>query len=89
MGIQETGAQYQLLPAHHCATVSVHQGVLGSLTQLCPTPCGSVGCRLLCPKDFPSKNTGVGCHFLLRIFPTQGSNPHFLRLLHWQADSLR
>ena len=24
---------------------------------------------------FPSKNTGVGCHFLLQgIFPTQGSN---------------
>ena len=32
------------------------------------------------------KNTGVGCHFLLKgIFPTQGSN---LRLLHWQVDSL-
>ena len=42
--------------------------------------------RLLCPWDFPGKNTGVGCHFLLQgIFPTQGSNPH---LLHWQADSL-
>ena len=26
--------------------------------------------------DFPGKNTGVGCHFLLQgIFPTQGSNP--------------
>ena len=38
---------------------------------------------------FPSKNPGVGCHFLLQeIFPTQGSNPHLLRLLHWQADSL-
>ena len=23
-----------------------------------------------------------------RIFLTQGSNPHFLRLLHWQVDSL-
>ena len=35
--------------------------------------------------DFPGKNTGVGCHFLLQgIFPTQGSN---LRLLHWQASS--
>ena len=29
-----------------------------------------------CPWDFPGKNTGVGCHFLLQgIFPTQGSNP--------------
>ena len=28
--------------------------------------------RLLCPWDFPGKNTGVGCHFLLQgIFPTQ------------------
>ena len=34
------------------------------------------------------KNTGVGCHGLLQgIFPTQGSNPCLLRLLHWQADS--
>ena len=42
--------------------------------------------RLLCPRDFPSKNTGVSCHFLLQgIFPTQGSN---LCLLHWQVDSL-
>ena len=39
--------------------------------------------------NFPGKNTGVGCHFLLqRIFPTQGSNLSLLCLLHWQADSL-
>ena len=45
--------------------------------------------RLLCPWNFPRKNTGVGCHFLLQgTFPTQGSNPCLLRLLHWQADSL-
>ena len=45
--------------------------------------------RLLCPWDFPGKNTGVGCHALLQgIFPTQGSNPHLLRLLHWQVGSL-
>ena len=31
--------------------------------------------RLCCPWDFPGKNTGMGCHFLLQgIFPTQGSN---------------
>ena len=42
--------------------------------------------RLLCPCDFPSKNTGVGCHFLLQgTFSTQGSNTH---LLHQQEDSL-
>ena len=42
--------------------------------------------RFLCPWDFPGKNTGVSCHFLLQgIFLTQGSN---LSLLHWQVDSL-
>ena len=41
--------------------------------------------RLRHPWDFPGKNTGVGCHFLLRgIFPSQGSNPH---LLQWQESS--
>ena len=35
--------------------------------------------RLLRPWDFPGKNIGVGCHFLLQeIFPTQGSNPALL-----------
>ena len=39
--------------------------------------------RLLCPRDFPGKNTGVGCHFLLQgIFLTQGLNPSLLYLLH-------
>ena len=43
--------------------------------------------RLLCPWDFPGKDTGVGCHFLLQgIFPTQGSNPgllHCRQILYW------
>ena len=35
--------------------------------------------RLLRPWDFPSKNTGVGWHFLLQeVFPTQGLNLGFL-----------
>ena len=38
--------------------------------------------------DFPGKNIGVGCHFLLQgILPTQGSNPRLLCLLHLQAGS--
>ena len=42
--------------------------------------------RLLCPWDFPGKNTGVVCHILLQgIFPTQGLKLH---LLHQQANSL-
>ena len=37
----------------------------------------------------PGKNTGVCCHFLLQgIFPTQGSNPCLLHLLHWQIRSV-
>ena len=36
-----------------------------------------------------ARNTGVGCHFLLQgIFPTQGSTPRLLCLLHWQTGSL-
>ena len=45
-------------------------------------PHGLQPTRPLCPWDFPGKNTGVGCHFLLRgIFLTQGC-------LLWQVDSL-
>ena len=44
---------------------------------------------LLFPWDFPCKNTGIGCYFLLQgIFQTQGSNLHFLWLLQRQANSL-
>ena len=46
-------------------------------------PYGLWPARLLCLWNFPGKNTGVGCHFLLqRIFPTQGLNSHHLCLLH-------
>ena len=38
---------------------------------------------------FPSKNSGVDCHFLLLgFFQIQGWDPHFLYLLHWQTYSL-
>ena len=50
-------------------------------------PHGLQSTRLLCPWDFPGKDTGVGCHFLLQwIFPTQGSNPgllHCRQILYW------
>ena len=40
---------------------------------------GLYSARLLCPWDFPGKNTGEGCCFLLQgIFPIQGSNPGLL-----------
>ena len=51
--------------------------------------CSLPGSVPFCPWDFPGKNAGMGCHFLLQgIFPTQGLNPHLWRLLHWQADPL-
>ena len=59
-----------------------------SCVQLSATPWTQPS-RLFCPWDFLGKNTRVGCHlFLQGIFPTQGSNPHFLHLLPWQAGSL-
>ena len=42
--------------------------------------------RFLCPWNFPGKNTGVGCYFLLqRILPDPGIEPGSPAL---QADSL-
>ena len=66
-----------------CAHACTHLVVFDSF-------CNPMDCsRLLCPWDFPGKNTGGGCHFLLQgIFPTQASNPHLLCLLHWLADYL-
>ena len=41
-------------------------------------PCGQKPTRLLCPWNFPGKNTGVDCHFLLQqIFPTQDQPESF------------
>ena len=61
---------------HFRKSVSVH---VRSIAKLCLTLCN--------PMDYsPSKNTGIGCHFLLQgNFPTQGSNLH---PLHWQVNSL-
>ena len=40
----------------------------GVVAKPCPTLATSwtVAHRLLCPWDFPSKSTGVGCHLLLQ-----------------------
>ena len=59
--------------------------------QSCPTLCNPMGCS---PPGSSvhgilqaRMNTGVHCHTLLQIFPTQGSNLPLLHLLHWQAGS--
>ena len=65
-------------PSHVCSVLS------DSLRPHGPQPA-----KLLCPWDFPGKNTGMGCRFILQgIFLTQGSNPSLLSLLHWQAYTL-
>jgi len=64
------------------------EGLLFLVAKLYPTLAipGTVAHRLLCSWDFPGKNTGVGCHFLLhgdlpdlRVKPESSA---------WQADSL-
>ena len=56
--------------------------VVVKLTNCVQLFCNPMDCSLpwiICPRDFPGKNTEVGCHFLLqRVFPTQGSNLHLL-----------
>ena len=48
--------------------------ILFSHVQLCATP-WTVTASLLCPRDFPGKNTEEGCHSLLQgIFLTLGLN---------------
>ena len=57
--------------------------VMSNSLQHCPCPPLTLHA---CPRDFPGKNPGVGCHFFLQgIFQDPGWN---LCLLHWQADSL-
>ena len=76
---------------HNNNSLCLLQISFGAVTQSCPTlrAHGLQPPRVLYPWDSPGKNTGVGFHFFLqRIFPTQGSNPRLLRLLHWQVRSL-
>ena len=53
--------------------------VVKSCLASCLTLCNPMDCSqssLLCPWNFPGKNIGVGCHFLLQgIFPRQWLNP--------------
>ena len=52
-------------------------------------PHGLQPARLLCPWDFPSKITGVGCHALLQgIVPDQGMEPMSPASPALQVDSL-
>ena len=77
-GLFTTSATWEALKVYSAKSLS--------RVQLCdPVDCSLPGSSV--HGDSPHKNTGVGCHTLLQgIFLTQGSNPHLLRLLHWQTS---
>ena len=64
--------------------------------QICPTLCNPIDCNPPGSSihEISQARILIGlpkmdCHFLLQvIFPTQGSNPHLLCPLNWQAGSL-
>ena len=56
--------------------ITHYQSVSHSVVSNSLQPHGLQPVRFLCPWNFPGKNTGVGCHFLLQgIVLTQGLNP--------------
>ena len=71
----------ELSSLYVCSVASVESSSL--------RPYGQWPARLLCSRDSPGENTGVGFHALPQgIFPTQGSVPCPLCLLRWQVGSL-
>ena len=49
----------------------------------------AVACHTPLSIGFPTRNTGVSCHFLLQgFFPTQGSNPYLIASPALEADFL-
>ena len=88
--------QDNVLYIHTCIYIHIHThtqwNIVGMLSQshvqFFVTP-WTIALQDPLSMGFSRQDTGVGCHFLLqRIFPSQGSKPCLLRLLHWQADSL-
>ena len=75
---------WDILNSYYWLIIGLSRWVCAQLLLLCLTLCDPKDpTRLLCPWDSPGQNTGMGCHALLQgIFPTWGSNPHLLCLLH-------
>ena len=66
-----------------CVCVCVCVWSVASIISESLRPHGLQPARLLCPWDAPGEDTGVGWRFLLQgMFPTEGSNLRFQRLLH-------
>ena len=75
LGIGKAAMSRQMLSLTYSLYVSESES---EVAQSCPTFCDPMDCSLpgseepLSPWNFPGKNTGVGCHFLLQgISPTQ------------------
>ena len=84
---QLRGRVFELFPVLNICSLMRHHAETPQYTvsakslQSCPIFCDPWTAALGAPLSmgFPSKHTGVGCHFLLQgIFPTQGSNPCLL-----------
>ena len=66
--------------------ISILQCVVSCLTLCDPMGCSRPG--FSCLWEFPDKNTGVGCHFLLQsMLLIQGLKLCLLQFLYWQVDS--
>ena len=75
--------------AQSCPTHSAPHG-LQHVRLPCPSPTPGA-CSNLCPSSQTPLNDfhfHVHYFFFQGIFLTQGWNPHLLRLLHWQVDSV-
>ena len=62
-------------PPQYYAAAAAAKSLQSCLT-LCD-PHGQQPTRLLCPRDSPGKNTGVGCHFLLHLSTVRQWNTLF------------
>ena len=67
-----SGEALRILGRHPCPLeAESHQDTAHSVVSDSLQPDGLYLARLLSPWNFTSKNTGLGCHFLLQeIFPT-------------------
>ena len=94
LGIVKSGGDGNRKNKHSCiergsGMTSPHPTIRHGVPPVCACSVARSCLTLLCPWDFPGKNSGVGCHFLLQgIFLTQGPNLRLLHLLHWHVDSL-
>ena len=83
VGLEKRSSKFENLEGKHPGWCECVYSVVSDSLR----PHGLQPAKLHCPWDFPGKNTGVGCHFLLQgILLTQGSK-QVLSLLRWKVGS--